>query len=69
MPVAKKRKFAEALGISTFLLNQSGLPLSFVSANANTSRFSSINSAIRLSILNLSSTAVILHAGKAFCAA
>jgi hypothetical protein len=69
MPVAKNLKLAEALGISTFLLNQSGLPLSFVSARANSSRFSSISSAIRFSTLNLSSTAVMLHAVNAFCAA
>ena len=34
MPVAKNRKLAEALGISTLLLNHSGLPLSVVSASA-----------------------------------
>jgi hypothetical protein len=60
---------ADALGISTLLLNHSGLPLSFVSANAKSSRLASINSAIRFNILNLSSTGVILHVGKAFCAA
>ena len=69
IPVAKNRKLADALGISTFLLSQSGLPLSFVSAKANSSRLASINSAIRFRILNLSSTGVTLHTGKAFCAA
>jgi DNA-binding transcriptional regulator YdaS (Cro superfamily) len=69
MPVAKNLKLADALGISTCLLNQRGLPLSFVSANANVSRLSSISSAIRLRILNLCSTGVTLQKGNAFCAA
>jgi hypothetical protein len=69
MPVAKKRKLADALGMSTLVLSQSGLPLSLVSANANAPRFSSISSAMRFRILNLSSTGEVLHPGKAFLAA
>jgi hypothetical protein len=69
MPVAKNRKLADARGISTFLLNQRGLPLSFVSAKANSSRCVSMSSAIRFNIPNLSSTGVMLHEGKIFSAA
>jgi hypothetical protein len=34
MPVAKNLKFADARGMSTVLLSQSGFPVSFVSASA-----------------------------------
>ena len=43
--VAKKRKFSDALGISTDLANHSGLPLSLLSASTNLSKCSSITSA------------------------
>src|SRR5690606_19608350 len=66
---AKNLKLADALGISTDLLNQSGLPLSVVSANASSSRFSSIISAILFKILNRLLTGVRDHAGYAFSAA
>ena len=69
MPVAKNLKLADALGISTRLLNQSGLPLSVVSASASSPKCSSINVAIRFKILNLSSAGVIDHCENAFLAA
>ncbi|HQX97388.1 MAG TPA: hypothetical protein PLT02_10850, partial [Chitinophagaceae bacterium] len=65
---AKNLKLEDALGISTCFANQRGLPLSFVSAIANSSRFSSISSAMRLRILNRCSTGETLQAGKAFLA-
>jgi len=46
MAVAKKRKFKQARGISTERANQIGLPWSRDSATANSSRRSSIASAI-----------------------
>src|SRR5690606_25171448 len=69
MPVAKKRKLADALGISTFLLNHNGFPLSVVSARASASKFSLINEAIRFKISNRFSTGVFDHEGNAFFAA
>src|SRR5688572_33476138 len=69
MPVAKKRKLAEALGISTFLLSQSGLPLSVVSAKASASRLASISSAILFNTWKRFSTGITDQDGKAFLAA
>src|SRR5690606_11247281 len=65
----KKRKFADARGISTANAKLKGLPLSFASASANSINFSSIKSAIFRRILLRSSIVVLLHFGKAYFAA
>ena len=69
MEVAKKRKLSDDLLISTCLLSQSGLPLSFVSANAKVSKFASIKSAILFKIEKRCSAEVLLQLSKAFFAA
>src|SRR4030095_7159558 len=69
MPVAKNRKFAEALGISTFLLNHNGFPLSVVSASARASWLASMRSEILFNTSNRFSTGVRDQRGKAFFAA
>ena len=68
IPVAKKRKLAEALGMSTRLLSHKGFPLSVVSAEASSTIFWSIKSAMRFKMINLCSAGVTDQGGKAFCA-
>src|SRR5690606_22997693 len=65
MAFPKKRKFAEALGMSTAKAKLSGLPLSFASALAKSIIFSSIKSAIFRRIRLRSSIVVLLHFVKA----
>jgi hypothetical protein len=67
--VAKNLKLADALGMSTRLLNHKGLPLSVVSAIARASLFSSISSAILFRTRKRSSAGVTDQDGKAVWAA
>src|SRR5690606_11365522 len=69
MAFPKKRKFAEARGISTAKAKLNGLPLSFASASARSTNFSSIKSAIFRRILLRSSMVMLLHFGNASFAA
>ena len=69
IPVAKNRRLLDARGISIFFAKDTGFPLSIDSTKANSSRFSSIFSATRNKILDLSETGVVDHLGNAIEAA
>src|SRR5439155_4786411 len=67
--VAKKRKFATARGMSRMRASVSGLPLSFDSSSASSSKFFSIRSASFSSSVERSAAVVRDHAGNARFAA
>jgi hypothetical protein len=64
MDSANARKLSAALGMSILFAKATGFPWSFDSASASLSRFSSMESAILLSILALSAAVVFDHLFK-----